>query len=63
MIKELIIIGLIITSGYYYLQAQEVPTCTQTQNYLATPYQANPNNLEVPAELEIIKISESLNTS
>lgn len=29
-------------------------TCMVTQNYLASPYQANPNNFETKGELVII---------
>jgi len=43
---------------------QEPVLCVQTQNYLSTPYLANPNNQFVDAELEIITVpTQSLNTS
>lgn len=37
---------------------------TKTQNYLSTPYLANPNALDTKEkELEIIQIDEQLNTT
>lgn len=34
-------------------------TITQTQNYLSSPYQANPTNLETKQELKIIKLGDN----
>jgi hypothetical protein len=63
----LICLGLMIVIGLAFMaeaNAVDVVMITKTQNYLSTPYLANPNNRFVDAELKIITIStQSLNTS
>ena len=59
MIKLLIFLILVAGAFYFgYEQGLGDAVCVQTQNYLSTPYLANPKNLNVESELEIITIEE-----
>jgi len=62
MKHKLIFIGLFVLIGcslVFAITPQEQPTTlVKTQNYLSTPYLANPNNQFVDAELEIITIGD-----